>query len=74
MKRIHYILLGYCALAAVLTSCEKVSPIGILVSGTGVEDRVKMSNEYYLKHKLEAKGHIVVGRDEYTFLVGGCSR
>lgn len=77
MKRIHYILLvGCCALAAVLTSCEKVSPIGILVSGTGVEDRVKMSNIYYKEHKGDLDNYILfdVGDgDEYTFLVGSDS-
>jgi len=75
MKKIKHIILfpTLFSLVAVLISCDKVSPIGVLVSGTGVEDRVKMSNEYYLKHKLEAKGHIVVGRDEYTFLVGADS-
>lgn len=56
-----------------LTACEKVSPIGVLVSGTGVEDRVKMSNEYFLMHKLEAKLRYAVDDDEYTFLVGADS-
>lgn len=75
MKRIHYILLGYCALAAVLTSCEKVSPIGILVSGTGVEDRVKMSHIYFLQHKGETFKALTASEDadEYTFLVGSDS-
>lgn len=75
MKRIHYILLGYCALAAVLTSCEKVSPIGILVSGTGVEDRVKMSHIYFQQHKGETFKALTASEDadEYTFLVGSDS-
>ena len=42
MKTTHYILLG--AVLLVLSACDKVSPSGVLVSGTGVEDRVKMSN------------------------------
>ena len=42
MKTKTYICVALMA-AATLTSCEKVSPIGVLVSGTGVEDRVKMS-------------------------------
>ena len=70
MKKIRYTLLA--ALAAVaLTSCDKVSPIGVLVSGTGVEDRVKMSSQYYEEHKLDYKSHLVVG--DYTFLVGADS-
>jgi predicted phosphodiesterase len=70
MKKIRYTLLA--ALAAVaFTSCDKVSPIGVLVSGTGVEDRVKMSHQYYEEHKFEYKAHIVAG--DYTFLVGADS-
>ena len=70
MKKIRYTLLA--ALAAVaFTSCDKVSPIGVLVSGTGVEDRVKMSHEYYEEHKIDYKAHLVVG--DYTFLVGADS-
>ena len=52
MKKLQYTLLA--AVAAILfTSCEKVSPIGVLVAGTGVEDRVKMSNIYFKQHKME---------------------
>ena len=70
MKKIRYTLLA--ALAAVaFTSCDKVSPIGVLVSGTGVEDRVKMSHEYYEEHKFDYKVHLVVG--DYSFLVGADS-
>ena len=70
MKNIKYTLLAAVA-AVAFTSCEKVSPIGVLVSGTGVEDRVKMSNQYYEEHKLDYKSHLVVG--DYTFLVGADS-
>ena len=77
MKRIHYILLvGCCALTAVLTSCEKVSPIGVLVSGTGVEDRVKMSHIYFQQHKGDVYKQGIIApeeADEYTFIVGGDS-
>jgi len=70
MKKIRYTLLA--ALAAVsFTSCDKVSPIGVLVSGTGVEDRVKMSNKYYEEHKLEYKYQMAC--DDYSFLVGADS-
>ena len=67
-----YILLAVVA-AFVLTSCEKVSPIGVLVSGTGVEDRVKMSRLYFLDHKGDYKVHLATEQDEYTFLVGADS-
>ncbi len=67
-----YILLAAIA-AVVLTACDKVSPIGVLVSGTGVEDRVKMSKLYFLEHKMDYRGLIAPEGDEYTFLVGADS-
>ena len=70
MKNIKYTLLAAVA-AVAFTSCEKVSPIGVLVSGTGVEDRVKMSSKYYEEHKIDYKYHLVYG--DYTFLVGADS-
>ena len=57
---------------ATLSSCEKVSPIGVLIAGTGVEDRVKMSNLYYQKHQLDYKDQWIDSVD-YTFLVGADS-
>lgn len=73
MKKLHYTLLAAAAVV-LLTSCEKVSPIGVLVSGTGVEDRVKMSNLYFAEHKSEFKYLIASEQDdEYTFLVGADS-
>ena len=39
--------------ALVMTGCEKVSLTSILIGGTGVEDRVKMSHQYYQIHKSE---------------------
>ena len=75
MKKTKIIILSTITLTliALLVSCEKVSPIGVLVSGTGVEDRIKMSHEYYLLHKLEVNLHWADERDEYTFLVGADS-
>ena len=52
MKKTGFILMTT-ALMMLLVSCEKVSPIGVLVSGTGVEDRIKMSHMYYSQHKDE---------------------
>ena len=70
MKNITYTLLAVLS-AVVFASCEKVSPIGVLVSGTGVEDRVKMSHQYYEEHKFDYK-YLLVSHD-YSFLVGADS-
>lgn len=73
MKKLQYTLLAAAA-ALVLTACEKVSPIGVLVSGTGVEDRVKMSHIYFQEHKGEYNQlDATDSGDEYTFLVGADS-
>ena len=72
MKKIYIFVAVHCSLLALLlTSCEKVSPIGVLVSGTGVEDRVKMSHLYYEGHRDEMRYHLVWG--DYSFLVGADS-
>ena len=67
----HYIILA--AAALLYSACDKVSHIGVLVSGTGVEDRVKMSYQYYMEHKGEFKIQDASDMDEYTFLVGADS-
>ena len=72
MKKFQYIMLAAVAVL-VLASCEKVSPIGVLVSGTGVEDRVKMSHIYFQEHKGDYNGLTAPDGDEYTFLVGADS-
>ena len=73
MKQIKYILftVHFSFLALLFSSCEKVSPIGVLVSGTGVEDRVKMSHLYYEDHKNDFRYLMVWG--DYHFLVGADS-
>lgn len=70
MKNKTYICVALMA-AATLTSCEKVSPIGVLVSGTGVEDRVKMSELYYRDYLSELD--VAATDDDYSFLVGADS-
>ncbi len=72
MKKTGFILMTT-ALMMLLVSCEKVSPIGVLVSGTGVEDRIKMSHMYYSQHKDEYHMLIVDDLGDYTFLVGADS-
>ena len=66
-----YILL-VAASALLLTACDKVSPIGVLVAGTAVEDRVKMSNLYFQQYKQEQLCG-VADEGDYTFLVGADS-
>ncbi|MBR2193281.1 MAG: metallophosphoesterase [Bacteroidaceae bacterium] len=72
MKKIQMILVVLAAMM-VLTACEKVSPIGVLVSGTGVEDRVKMSHLYFQQHKGEGHFFDISGKDEYSFIIGADS-
>ncbi len=70
MKLQHITIIAALAIVA-LTSCEKVSPIGVLVSGTAVEDRVKMSHLYYSQYLDE---FVMAGvKGDYTFIVGGDS-
>ena len=69
--RTHYYIIAAALAALVFTSCEKVSPIGVLVSGTAVEDRVKMSHLYYQEYKSELE--VAFADDEYSFIVGGDS-
>ena len=72
MKKIYILFaVQFSLLTLLFTSCEKVSPIGVLVSGTGVEDRVKMSHQYYEEHKFDYKYHYV--SNDYSFLVGADS-
>jgi len=59
-------------MTVVLTSCEKVSPTGVLIAGTGVEDRVLMSNQYFKNYMGDMEIFAAEG-DEYTFLVGADS-
>jgi len=61
------------ATLAVMTSCDKVSPTGVLIAGTGVEDRVEMSYAYYQQYKGSDYRDIYVTSDDYTFLVGADS-
>ena len=71
MNKIYIIILAAVA-TLTMASCEKVSPIGVLVSGTGVEDRIKMSNLYYQQHKSDFNIAVAENGD-YTFLVGADS-
>jgi len=61
----------FLVLAVVLSACEKVSPIGILVAGTAVEDRVKMSELFYRNYYNDKV--FLVAKGDYTFIVGADS-
>lgn len=63
--------LSLAILTALLASCDKVSPIGVLVAGTAVEDRVKMSHLFYLNHYEDKVWLFAEG--DYSFLVGADS-
>ena len=52
------IIAAFAAMALTQTSCEKVSPQGVLMAGTGVEDRVKMSEAYYRDYLMDSKNDI----------------
>lgn len=78
MKAKHMIIAAFAAMALTQTSCEKVSPQGVLMAGTGVEDRVKMSEAYYRDYLMDSKNDIYVRPNEYgeytySFLVGADS-
>ena len=54
-----------------LTSCDKISPLGVLMAGTAVEDRVKMSDLYYKNHLNDYV--VLTALGDYSFLVGADS-
>ena len=66
-----YILLGLFTLVSCQKLRDKISPIGILVAGTAVEDRVLMSHQFY-RDNLDDKVYLVT-KGDYTFLVGSDS-
>ena len=56
-----------------LTACDKVSPAGILIANTDVDDRIKMSRDYYRLHEKDLFLFKKANDGEYTFLVGADS-
>ena len=63
--------LAFLLSAVLFAACDKVSPIGLLIATTAVEDRVKMSYVFYQQH-LDDKIWLVSDGD-YSFLVGADS-
>ena len=72
MKKQRYTLIA--AMASLLfISCDKISPTGILIAETAVEDRIKMSYEYFYRYMEDEREIYAPDQDEYTFLVGADS-
>ncbi len=78
MKARYILIAAIAAVAMLNTSCEKVSPQGVLMAGTAVEDRVKMSQLFYQEYLEDASNNFVLNAQDdspqgYSFLVGGDS-
>ena len=72
MKKQRYTLIA--AMASLLfISCDKISPTGILIAEIAVEDRIKMSYEYFYRYMEDEREIYAPDQDEYTFLVGADS-
>ena len=67
MMKKNYITTIILLTVLMLTACDKVSPTGVLIASSDVDDRVKMSHEYYQIHKREY--NVLVGS-----VMGGLQR
>ena len=74
-KSTAYLFISTVLLVATVffTSCEKVSPTGVLIGNTSVDDRVKQSLIYYSYYGDEFDWDLVDSIQEYSFLVGSDS-
>ena len=74
-KQTTYILITSALMAAsiMFTSCEKVSPQGVLMGNTSVDDRVKQSLTNYSFLELVWDKELPDTVKEYSFLVGSDS-
>ena len=75
-KSISYSLMTVMTLLAAsvsFSSCEKVSPQGVLMGNTSVDDRVKQSLIYYSYHGADLDWDLTDSIEEYSFLVGSDS-
>ena len=74
-KIISYSLMAAALLtsSAMFTSCEKVSPQGVLMGNTSVDDRVKQSLVNYSYIDVALDKHLEDTVEEYSFLVGSDS-
>lgn len=74
-KTIIYSIMAAALLAAgvTFTSCEKVSPTGVLIGNTSVDDRVKQSLVNYSFIDVALDKMLPDSIEEYSFLVGSDS-
>ena len=74
-KSIIYSLMTAALLAANVsfTSCEKVSPTGVLIGNTSVDDRVKQSLVNFSAFEVAWDKFLPDTVQEYSFLVGSDS-
>lgn len=61
------------AASSVFTSCEKVSPTGVLIGNTSVDDRMKQSLIFYSRIDESLDKVLPDTIEEYSFLVGSDS-
>ena len=62
---------SFLLVACLFSACDKVSPLGIIMAGTAVEDRVKMSDVFYRKYWDEQI--VLLSFGDYSFIVGADS-
>ena len=68
------VLMAVAAGASLVTSCDKVSPTGLLVTNSSTDERVEMSIDYFKNHERELGDMFDLSQvEEYTFLVGSDS-
>lgn len=75
-KSISYTLMAAVALMAasvLFSSCEKVSPTGVLIGNTSVDDRVKQSLVNFSVLEVAWDKYLADTIQEYSFLVGSDS-
>lgn len=61
------------AASVFFSSCEKVSPQGVLMGNTSVDDRVRQSLIYYSYYGDDLDWNLTDSIEEYSFLVGSDS-
>ena len=69
----NLIIAAMLAVSVSFTSCEKVSPTGVLIGNTSVDDRVKQSLIYYSFSGDDFDWILIDSIEEYSFIVGSDS-
>lgn len=71
MVKFKFYILGALAAISLLTSCSKVSPTGLLIAESAVEDRVKQSQYYWTTDTLKEDKYYNTTEDgDYYYLLG----